>query len=93
MYIQYFCIFGYFMEYITARSMPILFIVEYDIPWNTVFHGIRDIGILEEIGNQVESCILWNTAQDDIRYAAQEEKGPFRGQPCPTDLNTSNCSR
>jgi hypothetical protein len=48
-YIPIFRLFGYFMEYNTARSIPILFLVEYGIPWNPVF---RDIGIPEEIGFQ-----------------------------------------
>jgi hypothetical protein len=44
------------MEYNTARSIPILFLVEYGIPWNTVF------GILEEFRIQEEFRIMWNTA-------------------------------
>jgi hypothetical protein len=44
------------MEYNTAQSIPILFLVEYGIPY--------DIGIPEEIGIQEEFCIMWNTAYD-----------------------------
>jgi hypothetical protein len=69
------------MEYNTARSISILFLVEYRIPY--------DIGILEEFDIQVEIRILRNTAQNIIRYEAQEVTGPFRGQPFPTDLTTS----
>jgi hypothetical protein len=39
--------------------------VEYCIPY--------DIGILEEIGIQVEFRILWNTAEDIIRYGARKK--------------------
>jgi hypothetical protein len=66
---QYFGFFGYFMEYNTARSIPILFLVEYRIPWNTysMEYGIPDgIGIPDDIGIQVEFRILWNTAYDII---------------------------
>jgi hypothetical protein len=38
---QYFGFLGYFMEYNTAQSIPILFLLEYRIPY--------DIGIPEEI--------------------------------------------
>jgi hypothetical protein len=53
---QYFGVFGYFMEYNTARSIPILFLVEYGIPY--------DISIPEEIVIQEEFRIMWNTAYD-----------------------------
>jgi hypothetical protein len=60
---QYFGFFGYFMEYNTARSIPILFLVEYRIPWNTVFHMIS---VFQR--KSVFKRNSWNTVFHGIRY-------------------------
>jgi hypothetical protein len=75
------------MEYNTARSIPILFLVEYRIQYDIGI--LEEFGIPEEFDIHVEFRILRNTAQDIILYEAQKVKGPFRKQPCPTDINTS----
>jgi hypothetical protein len=54
---QYFGFFGYFVEYNTAWSIPILVLLEYRIPY--------DIGIREEIGIPDENRYSrWNQARD-----------------------------